>query len=93
MRLYCFAAQLEDDWVRERILALWRGFAESNAEVNLGLQDLNLLFESTRIGDPARNFWAATVHTAGLSVQLVEMFECNAELIAEIQDVVARASV
>ncbi|CAG5147849.1 uncharacterized protein ALTATR162_LOCUS2106 [Alternaria atra] len=93
MRLYCFATQLEDDWVRERILALWRGFAESNAEVNLGLQDLNLLFESTRIGDPARNFWAATVHTAGLSVQLVEMFECNAELIAEIQDVVARASV
>ncbi|KAG9192310.1 hypothetical protein G6011_11044 [Alternaria panax] len=93
MNLYCFAAQLEDDWIRELILVLWRRFAELNAEVNLGLEDLNLLFESTHSEDPARNFWATTVCTVGLAAQVVEMGECNVDLIAEIQEVAARASV
>ena len=56
MNLYCFATQLEDDSVRELILALWHRFAESNTEVSLGLEDLNLLFECTCSGDPAREF-------------------------------------
>jgi hypothetical protein len=92
MKLYCFAAQLEDDYIRELVLALWRRYPESDAEVNLDLDDLNLLFESTRGEDPARNFWAATVHTAGWSDRLIEMVECNVELIAEIQGLISTAS-
>ncbi|RYO71436.1 hypothetical protein AA0113_g2215 [Alternaria arborescens] len=93
MNLYCFATQLEDNSVRELILALWHRFAESNTEVSLGLEDLNLLFECTCSGDPAREFWITTVCTMGLAAQLIKMGECNVNLIAEIQDVVARASV
>lgn len=93
MNLYCLSTQLEDDSIRELILALWHRFAESNTEVSLGLEDLNLLFECTCSGDPAREFWTTTVCTIGLAAQLIKMGECNVNLIAEIQDVVARASV
>ncbi|KAL1800246.1 hypothetical protein ACET3X_000588 [Alternaria dauci] len=93
IHLYCFAAQLEDDWVRELILAHWRRFAESNAKVSLDVEDLNLFFKCTCSEDPARRFWATTVRTAGLAAQFVQMDECSVDLIAEIQDMVARAPV
>jgi hypothetical protein len=93
MELYCFAAQLQDDHVRGLIWAMWRHLGETDAEMGLAIEDLNLLFESTQNEDPARRFWIDTIHTAGLAHKLVEMDGCSMELIHEIRKMAAIRSV
>ncbi|EOA85417.1 hypothetical protein ACJQWK_06452 [Exserohilum turcicum] len=73
VELYCLATQLGDDHVRELVLHQWQLFAEQNAEMELEIDDLNLLFESTEDGDPARDWWVETVCASGLAGQLLEM--------------------
>jgi len=85
MDLYCLAAQLQDDHVCGLILAWWRTLAEKNAEMDLSVENMNLLFETTCYEDPARGFWVGIAHTAGIAPELVNMGVCNAELIAAIQ--------
>lgn len=85
MDLYCLAAQLQDDHMCGLILARWRTLAEKNAEMDLSVENMNLLFETTRYEDPARGFWVDIAHRAGIAPELVNMGVCNAELIAAIQ--------
>jgi hypothetical protein len=88
MELYCFATQFQDDHVRGLILARWRCLAEEDAEMDVSVRDLELLFESTGSEDEARNFWININRKAGLGHKLIEMGACNSELIAATQSVV-----
>ncbi|KAI4959850.1 hypothetical protein J4E86_003575 [Alternaria arbusti] len=85
MDLYCLAAQLQDDDVCGLILTLWRSLAEKNVEMDLSVESMNLLFETTRYEDPARGFWVDIAHRAKIAPELIKMGGCNAELIAAIQ--------
>ena len=73
MDLYCLAAQLQDDHVCGLILARWRTLAEKNAEMDLSVENMNLLVETTCYEDPARRFWVGIAHTAGIAPELVNM--------------------
>ncbi|KAI4955217.1 hypothetical protein J4E91_001075 [Alternaria rosae] len=79
MHLYCFAAQLRDNHVCGLVLALWRSLSEKNAEMDLSVDNMNLLFETTHYEDPARQFWVDFAHRAKLAPELVKMGGCNPE--------------
>ena len=90
VELYCFAVQVEDDHFRALVLDHWRRLSQQMAEVSLELEDLNLLFNHTQYGDPAREFWATTICAAGLADRVLGMGGCHYALTAHIQEVMAR---
>ncbi|KAE8840964.1 hypothetical protein CFE70_004325 [Pyrenophora teres f. teres 0-1] len=92
IELYCFAAQVQDGHVRGLVLDHWRGLLRENAEINLELEDLNLLFNNTELDDPARKFWTATVCMAGLADRVLGMNGCHYALIADSQEMMACGS-
>lgn len=85
IHLYCFAAQLQDDHVCGLVLAMWRSLAKKNAEMDLSVDNMNLLFETIHYEDPARQFWIDFAHRAKLAPELVKMSGCDTEFTAAIQ--------
>jgi hypothetical protein len=89
IELYCFAAQLQDGYVRRLVLDRWQQLSDQNAELELKAEDLNPLFDSTDCDDPARDFWAATVYAAGVADQILKADRCHEALIAKLLVLVA----
>jgi hypothetical protein len=72
IELYCFAALLKDGHVQALVLARWPQLSKLDPELALDLENLNLLFDSTNTGDPARNSWTASVCAAGVADRVVQ---------------------
>ncbi|KAF1914763.1 hypothetical protein BDU57DRAFT_501422 [Ampelomyces quisqualis] len=64
--LYNAATVLEDPHVRQLVWIQWQDFIDSGVELELDLDALNSLFNTTKPGDPARSFWATALFSAGL---------------------------
>ncbi|KAH8728134.1 hypothetical protein GQ44DRAFT_724665 [Phaeosphaeriaceae sp. PMI808] len=69
--LYAIATQMEDDYVRGLVMEEWRAIANRDIELALDPADLNLLYESTDIEDPAREFWTTEICANSLGDQIV----------------------
>lgn len=64
--LYNAATVLEDPNVRQLLLLQWQDFIDRGVKLELDLDALNSLFDTTTPGDPARSFWATALFSAGL---------------------------
>jgi hypothetical protein len=89
--LYNVATALQDSHVRYLVMNRWLEMQIQHSELELDASALYSLFDATEPGDPARNFWAIALYSAGLAEESVGSRAIHPDLAAMLERIMVGA--
>jgi hypothetical protein len=89
--LYNVATALQDSHVRHLVINRWLEMQIQHSELELDANALHSLFEATEPGDPARNFWAIALYSAGLAKEIVGSSAIHRDLVVMLERMIVGA--